>query len=269
MKPNDQFFHLFGYLCKASWWIWMMPLAFALQPAVSLMLDSSFSSLNLQSTGLGMLCMMPMMLATMVFAPEIFSGMNYTTPQTQQIAAAYSNDFLLTRPLDKPVVFSARYAFYFCALSLPLLILLTLAFTKPGLTMDVPVKNIESVTFYSSHLPDAEVTNKSEHTVAIHSPKGRVLLALSMALVSLAFISFWPPFVMWLSRQRFHKWIFWIVFMGGLLGLQMLLIFRWGRFLEEVLFLIQGHLVVSCMILGVLVFLGFRAARRAMLDVSK
>jgi len=268
MKPNNQFFHLIKYLCTASWWIWMMPLAFAVQPAVSLLMGSSFSSLSVQSAGLGMLCVMPMMLATMVFAPQIFTGMNYTTPQTQQMAAAYSNDFLLTRPLDKPVVFSARYTFYFCALSLPLVILLFLAFTKPGLTMDVPAKSSEAVTFYSSHLPDANVTQKSEHRVTIHSPKGRVYLVLSMILVSLAFVSFWPPFVIWLSRRRFQKWIFWTVFMGGLLGLQMLPIFLWGRFLEKGLFLIQSHLVVSCVMLGVLVFLGFRAARRGMLDIS-
>jgi hypothetical protein len=269
MKPNNQFFHLFKYLSTASWWIWMMPLTFAVQPAVSLLLGTGSSSLSVHALGLGMLCMMPMLLATMVFAPEIFCGMHYTTPQTQQMAAAYSNDFLLTRPVDKPVVFSARYAFYFCALSLPLVILFSLAFIKPSLKMEVPAKSIETVTFYSSHLPDAMVTQKSEYRVTIHSPNGRVYLVLSMIVTSLAFISLWPPFVIWLSRRRFQKWIFWTVLMGGLLGMQMLPLFLWGRFLEKGLFLIQSHLLVSCVMVGVLAFLGFRAALRGMLDVSR
>ncbi len=265
MKPINQFFHLLKYLCTASWWILVLPMAFIVQPMISVLSTSSFSSLMLQTSGVGMMCMMPMLLASMIFAPELFLRMNFTTPQTQQMAAAYSMDFLVTRPLDKPVIFSARYTFYWAALLVPCLVMIGLTFTNPSLTVNIPTKNSEEIAFFSSNLPNAEVTEKSEHRTTLHSPTGRVHLAVSMILLSAGFAAMWPPFVIWLSRQRFRNWIFWIVFLGGMLGMQLSPIFMRSRFWETGLFLIQGHVLISCLALGFLIFFGFHAARRGTL----
>jgi len=147
-------------------------------------------------------------------------------------------------------------------------VLIGLTFANPSLNVNVPNKNSETIAFFSSSLPNAEVSEKSEHGTTIHSPTGRIHLALSMILLSAAFAAIWPPFVIWLLRQRFRIWIFWIVFLGGMLGLQLTPIFMRSHLLETGLFMIQGHFLVSCLVLGVWVIFGFHVARRGALGSS-
>jgi hypothetical protein len=219
MKSSQQFSALFRYHALASPWIWLVPIAFGLQPAFLILIGANWVSLTLPMTSLMMMTASPLMVASFVFAADkIFLGTPGLTTQTNQQAQTYSSDFLLTRAIDRPILFRARSVLYWLLVGLPFLLLLALAIWRPALQIEMPLKSPNHAEYYLSHLPGAEIIKTTKSTQVVGSPYGNIGLAVSMVMFGLAAAAIWQAVVYLIVKLPFRKFIVFGVFMGSIAG---------------------------------------------------
>lgn len=261
MKSHRQFLALFRYHAFASPWIWIFPLSFGSQSFIALMAGASWRSLSAPLSSVGMLIFVPMMIAAFVFAVEkVFVGTPGLTAQTHQQIQTYAGDFLLTRAIDRPVLFRARTALYWMLILVPLLALIVMTMWRPELSIEVPLKAPTNAEFYLAQLPGAEVTKTTKSTQVITSPQGRVILAGAIALLGIGAAAFWQVVLYLILPFRFRKWIFWGLFTLGVFAAPLLMIFsprnEIGHF--ELLVLWMMHHAVPCLsVVALLVVVGY------------
>jgi hypothetical protein len=213
MKPRRQFLALFRYNAFASPWIWIFPFAFGLQPCISLMAGSSWRSLETPLAPLTVWAFLPMMVAAFVFAGDrLLAGTPGLTPQTYQQIQTFAGEFLLTRAVDRPMVFLSRFALYWMLILLPLLLVFGLTLFRPQISLNVPLKSPEKVEWYLSQLPGATVAETTESAKIISSPHGRVRLGAALVLLGVACATVWPAFIYAIQPLRWRKVIFWGLF---------------------------------------------------------
>jgi hypothetical protein len=213
MKPPRQFLALFRYNAFASPWIWVFPFTFGLQPGLSLMSRATWYSLETFLAPLTIFGFLPMMIAAFVFAGErLFTGTPGLTTQTYQQIQTFAGEFLLTRAVDRPVVFRSRFTLYWTLILLPLLLVLGLTILRPEISLSVPLKSPEKAEWYLSQLPGATVTRTTETTKVISAPHGRVGLGVAIVLLGAACATVWPAFIYAILPLRWRKVIFWGLF---------------------------------------------------------
>jgi len=228
----------------------------------------TWRDLSVPLSGASMMWITPMIFAASVFIPELFVGMQGTTPQTQQMAQSFSTEFLLTRAVDRPAVFRARAALYWVLILIPVLVLLALAAWRPSISIEVPLKPPGSGAVYLQSLPGAAVAKTTKATEIITSPTGRLAIAGVLALVAVWFASFWQGLVFAIARLKFKRWIFYTVFIGGIASPMLLVFVDQGRSLENPIFFILNHPIAAVGITGL--FVGatwiFSSARARMIE---
>lgn len=260
MKPHQQFLALYRYNVFASPWIWVFPLTFGIQPCVMLLISSSVSSLSFLMGSSSVLMILPMMVAAFVFAGEkLLAGTPGMTPQTYQQIQTFAGDFLLTRAVDRSVVFQSRMALYWTLILVPLVVVIGLTMWRPELSLSVPVKDPTNANFYLGHLPGAVVKKTTTGTQVITSPHGRVALAGAVSLIGAAIAALAPMIVYAILPFRFRKWVFWGAFIGAVF-LPILMIGnasgRIGGF-ERLALWIMNNVMVSAMVVSALIAVGF------------
>jgi hypothetical protein len=252
MKPLPQFFALLRYHLFASPWIWVFPFAFGLQPVILLAATPSWRSLGVVISSVPMIFVGQLMVVSFVFAVEkMFVGNSWLTAQTHQQVQTFSGDFLLTRAIDRSVLFKARTALYWMLVLLPFVILLTVVLWKPALEIEMPLKAPNHADFYLTHLPGAEITKTTKSTQVVTSPYGNVVLAAAMTLAGAAAATFWQTVLYLILRLRFRKVIFWGFFMGGIMTGPFLVRSGSGSsvgILETALVWSMNHLVLSALL---------------------
>jgi hypothetical protein len=217
MKPTQQFFALLRYHVLASPWIVLIPLAFGVQPVLILSMGSNWNSLMTPMSSLTMLTVTPIFVASLVFAAEkIFAGTPGTTAQTNLQSQSYSPDFLLTRAIDRPILFRARSVVYWLLIILPFLVLLGMAIWKPALEIEMPLKLPNRAEYYLSHLPGAEIVKTTKSTQVVGSSYGNIGLAASMILFCLAAAAIWQAVVFSILKLPFRKVIVFGVFFASI-----------------------------------------------------
>jgi len=209
-----------------------------------------------------MLFMIPMMIAAFVFIPELWTGMTGANQQAQQNLQGCSADFLLTRAVDRPVVFRARATLYWILILLSAVILLALASRKPSVSMEVPLKPPGAGMVYLETLPGAFVAKATESTETIFLPAGRLAIAGTLVLLSIACSAFWQGFVFAISGLKFKRWIFFAAVIGVSCS-PFVLLAGGNHFLENLVFLILKHPVAAVGLTGIFVAAAwaFSAAR--------
>lgn len=243
MKPFQQFLTLLRFHATASPWIWIFPVAFGLQPCIMIMVGQNWRDLTISLSSAPMLWMTPVLLAVFIFTPELLAGMRSTTPQTQQQVQSFSAEFLLTRPVDRPVLFHARMALFWVLVLLPILLLLALALWRPAVNIEVPLKPPGSGEIYLKNLPGATVTKTTKSTEVITSSVGRLAIAGSLSLLAVGLAAFWQSFVFFILRLRYARVIFWTAFIVGVAGMPWLMIGRQNRhhWLEGLIFWVLNN----------------------------
>jgi|GEM_PF-6155314 len=262
MKPLQQFFALLRFQAFASPGIWIFPVAFSFGPCISLMSGDTWWGLSLPLSSSTMLFMIPMMIAAFVFIPELWTGMTGANQQAQQNLQGCSADFLLTRAVDRPVVFRARATLYWILILLSAVILLALASRKPSVSMEVPLKPPGAGMVYLETLPGAFVAKATESTETIFLPAGRLAIAGTLVLLSIACSAFWQGFVFAISGLKFKRWIFFAAVIGVSCS-PFVLLAGGNHFLENLVFLILKHPVAAVGLTGIFVAAAwaFSAAR--------
>lgn len=247
MKPLQQFLTLLRFHATASPWIWIFPVAFGLQPCIMMMVGDNWRDLAISLSSAPMLWMTPVLVAVFIFTPELFAGVRSTTPQTQQQVQSFSAEFLLTRPVDRSVLFQARVALYWILVLLPVVLLLALAIWRPAVNIEVPLKPPGSGAIYLENLPGATITRTTKSTMVITSPTGRLAIAGCVSLLAIGLAAFWQSFVFFISRLRFARPIFWAVFMIGIAGTPWLMIGHHNRrhWLEGLIFWVLDNSVAA------------------------
>lgn len=252
MKPLQQFFALLRFQAFASPRIWILPLAFCFQPCVALMVGDTWWGLSLPLSSSTMLFMLPMMIAAIVFTPELWSGMAGATLQARQNLQGCSDDFLLTRAVDRPVVFHARAALFWILVLLPSVLLLILAARWPSISLEVPLKPPGAGMVYLETLPGAAVTKTTSVAETISLPSGRLAIVGTLALLSVACSAFWQGFIFAISRLKFRRWIFYTALLAVVASPFLLLGGR-SRALDKLVFLILRHPVAAVGLTGIFV----------------
>lgn len=252
MKPSQQFFALLRYQSSASPWIWLIPIAFGIQPVLILSMGSNWNSLMMPMTSLTMLAVSPIMVASFVFAAEkMFAGSAGLTAQTNVQAQSYSPDFLLTRAIDRPILFRARSVLYWVLVILPFLVLLGMAIWKPAMEIEMPLKQPNRAEYYLSHLQGAEIVKTTKSTQVVASAHGNIGLAASMILFCLAAAAIWQAVVFSILKLPFRKFIVFGVFFASIGSGPFLM--RSGRDAaisnpEAAVIWVMNHFVVSAVI---------------------
>ncbi len=269
MKPLPQFFALLRFHACASPWIWVFPIAFGMQPIIHFWgAGNNWGNLTIALLGSNMMWITPILFAATVFIPELFVGMQGTTPQTHPMAQGFSAEFLLTRAVDRPVIFRSRVVFYWILALIPVLVLLALAAWRPSISIEIPLKSPGSGAMYLQSLPGAFVAKTTKTTEVITSPTGRLAIAGTLALVSVLFTAFGQGFVFAISRFKFKRWIFYTVFIGGIVSPILLMFANQERSFENLIFLILNHPVAAVGLTGLFVGAAwlFSSARAKMIE---
>ena len=263
MKPTQQFLALLRFQAFASPRIWIFPVAFSIQPCFSFMIgDTWWGGLFLPLSSSTMLFMIPMMVAAFVFTPELWTGMAGANLQAQQNLQGCSADFLLTRAVDRPVVFRARAALFWILVLLPAIFLLAVALRWPSVSIEVPLKPPGAGRVFLETLAGASVTKTTSYAETIFSPTGRLAIIGTLMLLSIACSAFWQGFVFAISGLKFKRWIFFSAFVG-VIGFPFLMFAGRNSPLETPVFLILKHPVAAVGLTGVFVAAAwvFSAAR--------
>jgi len=219
MKTSQQFFALLRYHATASPWLWFVPFAFGMQPLLIISMGSNWNSLVMPTTSLMMLTVSPIIVASYVFAADrIFLGAPGSAMPAPQHAQSYSSDFLLTRAIDRPVLFQARTVLFWILIILPFLALLGLAIWRPAMEIELPLKLPNRAEFYLSHLPSADIAKTTKSTQIVTSPYGNIALAASMILFCLAASAIWQAVVFAILKLPFRKIIVFGVFFCGIVA---------------------------------------------------
>jgi len=212
MKPLPQFFALLRYHLFSSPWIWLFPYVFGLQPSLIAMNGSGRWSVA-ELAALTSLSMLPWMLAAFIFAGEkLLGGTPGLTTQTYQQIQTFAGEFLLTRAVDRPMVFRAKLAMYWMFILVPLLVLVVSMAWRPELTVSVSSKTQAEVQFYLTQLPGASLTAADRGAQAVSSPRGWLTFGLAMAFAGAAISAVCPLIIYAIMPLRFRKWIFWGLF---------------------------------------------------------
>ena len=200
-----------------------------------------------------MLWMMPMIVAMNMFAPEISGVSTGSGLQAQQNLQGYSPDFLLTRAIDRPMVFRTRAVVFWIAVLLPAIGLLGLAAWRHSISFEILLKSPVARTQYLEGLPGASITKTTKTTEIITSPTGRLAIVGVMGLFSVVFAAFWQGFASAVSGLKFKRWLFRAVFIGGMVGYFCLLLLGRGDSLENLIFLILKHPIAAVGLTGIFV----------------
>jgi len=208
--------------------------------------------LSLPLSSSTMLIMIPMMVAAFVFTPELWTGMTGATQQSQQNLQGCSLDFLLTRAVDRSVVFRARAALFWILVLLLAILLLALASWWPSVSIQVPLKPPGAGMVYLETMPGAAVTKTTSFAETIFLPTGRLAIVGTLVLLSIACSAFWQGFVFAISGLKFKRWLFYAALIG-MIGFPFLMLRGRSRSLEALVFLILKHPVAAVGIVGVFV----------------
>ena len=262
MKPLQQFLALLRFQAFATPRIWIFPVAFSFQPYFSLMTGDTWWGLSLPLSSSTMLFMISMMEAAFVFTPELWTGMTGATQQAQQNLQGCSPDFILTRAVDRPVVFFARAALFWILVLLPAIVLLGVAAWRPSIAIEVRLPSPGDGAVYLETLPGASVTKTTSYAETISSPTGRLAIVGTLVLLSIACSAFWQGFVFAISGFKYKRWLFYTAVVG-VVGSPFLMLGGRSRSLETLVFLILKHPVAAVGLTGAFVVAvwAFSAAR--------
>lgn len=217
MNKTKQFWSLFKFQAMLNPFIVFMPLMFAMPLGITYFMGSThgyhpslellLSNQNLFFVGF---------IGVMLLAPEIFQGMN----------SVYFNgtEFLLTRAIDRPLLYRARISFfYLLVLAVPIVVFITSLRTP-----ELQVSEYRKITHQQilAQIPGSISAPADKHgrSDEITIPNGNILVAgwhlwmfLLAAVGTHALINLIYPL-------KYRRFIFWAVYLGviftPLLGLR-------------------------------------------------
>ena len=225
MNNAKQFVSLFRFQSTINPFIWWMPLVFSV-PLVMLFINGSIPNYH---PGFSMLLFNQNLffvgiLGSMILAPEKFQfgGANL-------IANYFGSEFVLTRAIDRPILYRARAAlFYLLILTLPCFGVLS-SLKSPDLIVNEYSTPIQQQAV--SHLPGSSLAapdyNKTRLSL-IAIPRGNVLVAEWQLWMFVDSALALQVMMLLLYPVRYGKIIFWIVFFG-LMIVPLFDVFNWHR----------------------------------------
>jgi hypothetical protein len=215
MKTRKQFWALFKFQAMINPFIWVMPLAFGFPVLMPLWRNNlenyhpDFFGLIFNPTLFGFA-----IFGAMVLAPErIFVG-------NASVMASYSGtEFLITRAIDRPVLYRARAAFiYLLVLMIPLVGIVH-ALEKPDVLVQEysrPIQQAALSAMPGSTLLPPETKKGSSSLIAI--PRGNVLAAEWQMVLPVMLIIVMQIAVLILHPFKYGRWIFWSLYVVSCFG---------------------------------------------------
>jgi hypothetical protein len=212
MNPARQFWTLFKFQTTINPFIWFMPLVFGMSLFLPLISGSFgkdyhpgfyslFTNQNLFFVGI---------IASMILAPEKFQ-----LGQANMFSNYYGSEFLLTRAIDRPVLYRARAAvLYFLVLVLPCIAVLN-SLKAPDLVVSEYSKIVQSECL--SHVPGSTLLPskyKKSPPSLVSIPRGNVLTAEWQFWVLLSVAISLQLSILILYPFKYGKVVFWIFYVA-------------------------------------------------------
>ena len=208
-----QFWSLFKFQTKINPFIWFMPIAFGIPLFIPTLVTSSVSGSyhpGFYSLFTGQNLIFVGIFGTMVLAPEKFQfgGTNIAS-------GYYGSEFMLTRAIDRPVLYRAKAAvLYLLVLSMPIIVVLT-SLQNPDLIVSEYAKPVQQLCLAqvpgSTMLP---ATNSKTSPSLISIPRGSVLVAMWQLWMLVVVAITLQLLLMFLYPLRYGKWAFWVLYFG-------------------------------------------------------
>jgi hypothetical protein len=216
MNTTKQFWSLFKFQSVINPFIWFMPVAFGVPLLIPLINDfvskdihSSFSLLlgnqNMFFVGI---------MGAMILAPEKFQF-----GAANLLTSYYGGEFLLTRAIDRPILYRAKAATLYALILLFPCIGLVNSLRSPDLVVDERAAAVQQACL--SHIPGSKLQlakwDRHQRPSLIAIPRGNVLIAewqmwiflLAAILLQISMLVLYP--------FRYGKIIFWMFFFGFIL----------------------------------------------------
>jgi hypothetical protein len=247
MTPAKQFWALLKFQTTVNPSLLIMPIIFGVPLFLPLLMDfgihvqgyhpglySLFTNQNLFFVGI---------FGAAILAPEKFQfGSSMAT------ANFYGTEFLLTRAIDRPILYRVKAVFlYLLVLLFPVIAILNSA-RSPDIVVNEYSKAVQQLCLASvpgSTLLPAE--SKKQNPSLISLPRGNVLAAEWQAWVFLITAIMLQLLILALYPFKYAKWVFWPVFFGLIL-VPLFDITHLGKgqptIYEELFFLFAGHQIL-------------------------
>ena len=217
MNKTKQFLALLKFQTTINPFIWFMPLAFGMPFFLPLFMvsfpkeyHSSLSTVFMSNQNLFFVGIF----GAMVMAPEKFQ-----MAATNMVSAYYGGEFILTRAIDRPVLYRAKAAvLYLLVLILPCLAVAN-SLRSPDLIVSESSKQIQHqclATVPGSTITPAKPEKKIWESL-ITIPRGNVLVAEWQLWVMLIAALTLQLFILILYPFKYGKIIFWVLYFGLIL----------------------------------------------------
>lgn len=214
MKTPSQFWTLFRFHAFASPWIWVMPLAMGFLGFFGA--NRFYGDLSTVLVFFNQLFWMPLLIAAMAFLPEFFLSGSWTTPQTQQQVQTYGADFMLTRAVDRSLVFRVRGILFWCIIMIAVASWIIVALFNPGfdLLLSAHTGAATQAQYYLHHLPGSFVAKTAENgDLTIRAPMGNFEIKVLMGIATLGVSALWLVLLPLVARLSNRQWIYRGVFL--------------------------------------------------------
>jgi len=259
MTSFGKFRALVGYHASANPWIWVFPLAFAPQAAVS-SFNRYYYDLGMANMSTAQLVWLPLLFASFLFGSQIFSGMTGINASTNIQVQTFNAEFLITRAIDRRSIHWARSTIYWALVLIPVLVWLGAAWLKPSFTL---VLRPETLHEYASLLPGSVVQEgPSNSNPELFVPWGGLWLRLWGIGVFLFSAALGQIVIFAIIRSRARLWLYWTAFALGVGG--MICAMLWGRPVMEKMFFFGMAHVGACVValVAVIIFAQWFSQRR-------
>jgi hypothetical protein len=215
MNSTKQFWALFKFQTKLNPFIWFMPLAFGF-PVLLPLWRAPVGNYHPDFFGL---VFNPTLFSFAIFGAMILAPERIFFGNASAMSCYYGTEFILTRAIDRPILYRARAAFiYLLVLMIPLVGLVH-ALRKPDIVVQEyshPIRQAALAAVPGSTLLPAETKKGKSSLLAI--PRGNVLAAEWQMLLPVMLVILMQIGVVILHPFKYGRWIFWSLYVALCFG---------------------------------------------------
>jgi hypothetical protein len=213
MTRTRQFFALFKFQTTINPFIWFVPIAFMTPLVLPLLIGHISDDYH---PGFSLLLSNQNMFLIGIFGAMILAPEKFQLGATQMVSTFYGSEFILTRAIDRPVVYRAKAAIlYVLILVLPCLGILN-ALRQPDLVVGESAAAVQQACL--SNLPGSDLESakwdRHGHHSLIAIPRGNVLVAEWQLWVFIVAALVMQVAIMILYPFKYGRILFWAFFFG-------------------------------------------------------
>lgn len=211
MTRFQQFFALFRFTARISVMWWLLTLSLSIGTVFG-GFGGSYNDLRSVFTPINIYGFMLFFFAGGFFCSEVLYKKSKSGAAGNGYSDMFSEEFLITRAVDRSTVFWSRNVLYWMICVIPILAGVISGMLYPQLSLEIFNKTGQAAAkahYYLQNIPGSYIEQtKPTGTVVIHSLKGFFYLKLAVGALLLSIAVIAQGFVLAIARFRFSRILF-------------------------------------------------------------